>query len=371
MDFGTIERKLMSSNPAKPDLNSANPRYTSADEFIADVRLVFNNCYTFNGPEHVVSLMGKRLEDIFNKQIKHMPANEEPKFLAPKQPSPTNVAPSPPSPVTQKKPTRRPSAANLPAIRRSEPSENNPLARPKREIHPPPPKDLPYADLPSKKGKGKGKGKKPKDDGTHEQFRYCLKILNDLYKKQHSAYAGFFYDPVDERAVPDYYKVIKKPMDFSTMKKRLDNKEYQTPQHFYQDFKLMIRNCFTYNPPGTVVYNAGAELQKVFEEKWKGLPPLREPSPEPEDDDVDSDDEHAQAIAIMEEQLETMRDSITALKQKKPKKDKSGKLLKSSSGSSKLSKPKHLNGSSSKVHRPSDAHVNGGSKKSSKKQARG
>lgn len=73
MDFSTIERKLASSNPQKPDPNPENPRYNSADEFVADVRLIFYNCVTFNGPDHAITAMGKRIEEIFDKQIKHMP----------------------------------------------------------------------------------------------------------------------------------------------------------------------------------------------------------------------------------------------------------------------------------------------------------
>jgi hypothetical protein len=76
MDFSSIERKLASSNPAKPDPNPSNPRYYSADEFVADIRLVFSNTLTFNGPEHAVTLMGKRLEEVFDKQIKNLPAAE-------------------------------------------------------------------------------------------------------------------------------------------------------------------------------------------------------------------------------------------------------------------------------------------------------
>ncbi len=76
MDILTIERKLNSSNPAKPDPNLNNPRYCSADEFINDVRLVFTNALTFNGPDHVVTLMGKRLGEVFDKQIKNLPPTE-------------------------------------------------------------------------------------------------------------------------------------------------------------------------------------------------------------------------------------------------------------------------------------------------------
>jgi bromodomain-containing factor 1 len=77
MDFSTIERKLMASNPVKPDPNLANPRYISADEFVADVRLIFSNCVTFNGPEHIVTQQGKRVEAVFDKQIKQLPPPEE------------------------------------------------------------------------------------------------------------------------------------------------------------------------------------------------------------------------------------------------------------------------------------------------------
>jgi len=76
MDFSTIERKLASSNPTKPDPNPSNPRYYAADEFITDVRLVFSNTLTFNGPEHAVTLMGKHLQEVFDKQIKNIPATE-------------------------------------------------------------------------------------------------------------------------------------------------------------------------------------------------------------------------------------------------------------------------------------------------------
>ena len=76
MDFSTIERKLTSSNPAKPDPNPSNPRYYSADEFVADVRLVFSNTLTFNGPDHSVTQMGKRVEEVFDKQIKNLPLAE-------------------------------------------------------------------------------------------------------------------------------------------------------------------------------------------------------------------------------------------------------------------------------------------------------
>jgi hypothetical protein len=87
-----------------------------------------------------------------------------------------------------------------------------------------------------------------------------------------------------------YPKVVKKPMDLSTMRRKLDNNEYPTAKDFYTDFKLMIKNCFLFNPVGTPVQIAGADLQRLFEEKWKGLPPLREITETEDEEDSEDDD---------------------------------------------------------------------------------
>jgi hypothetical protein len=326
MDFSTIERKLASSNPAKPDSNPQNPRYYSADAFISDVRLIFHNCLTFNGPDHAVTVMGRRVEEVFDKQLKQMPpALEVENFFlvlnfsfldtffqlkpAPVVKPATPPPPPPPLPTavpTKKQPLRRPSTS-VPVIRRSDTEAA--ISRPKREIHPPPPKDLPYADAPKKPRRNK----RVKDDGTSEQLKFCSKLLVELHRKQHYACAHPFYEPVgtcqhidgrlpadqipdwQKLEIPAYPKVVKKPMDLSTMKKKLDSREYPNAQKFYDDFKLMIRNCFAFNPAGTPVNQAGIELQRLFDDKWRNLPPLHEISDD-DAEDVDEDDSEAERL---------------------------------------------------------------------------
>ncbi|RXW24743.1 hypothetical protein EST38_g1124 [Candolleomyces aberdarensis] len=329
MDFSTIERKLNSSNPAKPDPNPQNPRYYNADGFVADVRLVFTNCLTFNGPDHIIVSMGKRVEEIFDKQMKTMPPALEPKPAPPPKKA-TPPPPPPPPPVVappQKKtaPVRRPSTS-VPVIRRNDIPE--PVGRPKREIHPPPPKDLPYADAPKKNRKSK-RGDAP----VNEQLKYCGKLLQEFHKKAHYNIAHPFYEPVDwlKMELPTYPKVVKRPMDLSTMRRKLENHDYLTAQQFYNDFKLMIKNCMLFNPIGTPVCTAGQELDRLFEEKWRSLPPLRPVQlSEDEDDGDDGEDSEAErqrAIAQMESQIETMRGNLELLKNAsaKSKKDKKKK----------------------------------------------
>ena len=126
------------------------------------------------------------------------------------------------------------------------------------------------------------------------------------------------------------------------MRGKLESGAYPTAEKFRDDFKLTISNCFLYNPPGTPVHQAGVELKKLFEEKWKGLPPLRAESEDDDEDDSDSDEERRArmlfvmlrcvflmhspvTIAAMESQIETMRNSISALKTQKEKKPKKSK----------------------------------------------
>jgi hypothetical protein len=192
MDFSTIEVKLNSSNPTKPDLNPENPRYQTTDQFIADVRLVFANCVKFNGPDHAISQMGRRVEELFDRSIKNIPPPEEAKPAPVKKapvPAPPAPTPAASAPVKQRAP-RRPSTST-PVIRRNE-SISAGGSRPKREIHPPPSKDLPYADAPKKSRKARA----AKDNLNVEQLRFCSKLLSDLHRKTHWNVASPFYEPV-------------------------------------------------------------------------------------------------------------------------------------------------------------------------------
>lgn len=97
--------------------------------------------------------------------------------------------------------------------------------------------------------------------------------------------------------LPTYPKIVKRPMDLATMRKKLDAQEYNSAQKFYDDFKLMIRNCFAFNPPGTPVNQAGVELQRLFDEKWKGLPAFHTVSDDEYDEEEDdSEDERARKL---------------------------------------------------------------------------
>uniref|UniRef100_A0AAQ5YAP0 Bromodomain-containing protein 9 n=1 Tax=Amphiprion ocellaris TaxID=80972 RepID=A0AAQ5YAP0_AMPOC len=71
---------------------------------------------------------------------------------------------------------------------------------------------------------------------------------------------GFFSLPVTDAIAPGYSMIIKHPMDFSTMKDKIRNNEYNTVTEFKADFKLMCDNAMVYNRPETVYYKAAKKL---------------------------------------------------------------------------------------------------------------
>ncbi|RKP34890.1 Bromodomain-containing protein, partial [Dimargaris cristalligena] len=56
-----------------------------------------------------------------------------------------------------------------------------------------------------------------------------------------------FLVKVSRRDAPDYYEVIKYPMDLGTMSKKLKNLQYPSKAAFVHDLDLIYKNCFTYN----------------------------------------------------------------------------------------------------------------------------
>lgn len=55
-----------------------------------------------------------------------------------------------------------------------------------------------------------------------------------------SHFAPFFDRPVDANLVPDYYSVIKRPMDLGTLKSKLHDGHYSAPQHFAEVGQLAL-----------------------------------------------------------------------------------------------------------------------------------
>jgi len=96
---------------------------------------------------------------------------------------------------------------------------------------------------------------------------------------------GMFKEPVDLEETPDYLACIACPMDFSTMRKKVEAEEYSSIEAIEEDFLLVVSNCLTYNMEDTKFWRAGKRIKtnglNVIEEARLGRlskePSVRKP----------------------------------------------------------------------------------------------
>ncbi|XP_030647146.1 bromodomain-containing protein 3b isoform X2 [Chanos chanos] len=400
MDMGTIKKRL------------ENNYYWTAGECMQDFNTMFTNCYIYNKPTDDIVLMAQALEKIFLQKVAQMP-QEEVELLPPppkgkgRKPgatpgsesqqstalsaaSPSSSCPSSPpqlpqtpviaatpvptitsnvqavppatpmlpsaQPVVKKKGVKRkadtttPTTCAITASRSESPammdskhakviSRRESTGRPIK----PPKKDLEDGEVTQHAGK---KGK------LTDHLKYCDTILKEMLSKKHAAYAWPFYKPVDAEALElhDYHEIIKQPMDLSTVKKKMDSREYQDAQSFAADVRLMFSNCYKYNPPDHEVVAMARKLQDVFEMRFAKMPdePTEPSSPnalnatavvskstgssessaDSSSSSSDSEEERATRLAELQEQLKAVHEQLAALSQgpvSKPKKKKEKK----------------------------------------------
>lgn len=81
--------------------------------------------------------------------------------------------------------------------------------------------------------------------GQEELYEAAEKVLNEL--KAMTEHSTAFLSRVNKREAPDYYNVIKSPMDLGSMTKKLKNIQYKSKQEFVTDINLIWSNCLNYN----------------------------------------------------------------------------------------------------------------------------
>ncbi|XP_078333883.1 tyrosine-protein kinase BAZ1B-like isoform X2 [Crassostrea virginica] len=78
-----------------------------------------------------------------------------------------------------------------------------------------------------------------------------------------------FLNPVNKKEVPDYYQIIKHPMDFQIIKDRLQCLVYGSPLEVMDDVKLVFNNAETYNQAGSEILDCMREVEAYFSSQMK------------------------------------------------------------------------------------------------------
>lgn len=297
MDMGTMRRKLQKG------------LYENVDQFNDDMKKVFANCYKFNPPGTPVYLMGQSVEEAFDKewpkfleenkklsaqQSKRKSAgadgkeedgaSKKKKKTKPKKPAAVQMAGNKGSklarPVvmdnTQGSPVPSTSSSGVLKLK---------LTTSKSQVQSP----VATAEITTAAPDPSGNANDPvlfsepapPKPKSRDWVSMCRRVLLRL-QAQPSALE--FLAPVDpvRQGVPTYFDIVKQPMDLSSARKKLDRKQYKSPNEVKQDLQLIFSNCMLFNTPGTFVHNQCLALQEIFAKCWRQQTGGKEP-----DEDVD------------------------------------------------------------------------------------
>lgn len=325
--------------------------YVNYGAFKADVRQLFENAVLFNGAHHdVTNAAGnvrdqifQRMPDIAKMQEPTKPEkgkaqptrHPEPRAATqPRRQSQSNAQEPPPAPKQKPEPAVPPTPSSasgpsfalppsgVPQIRRD--STRDDKDRPKRPIHPPKNRDLDYGSQSSRKKK------------LEPEQRFLDVTLEKAKSPKYITINGWFLSPVDPVAlnIPQYFKVIKKPMDLGTMSQRLQQGEYKVVKDMEKDVRLIVTNAETFNGHDHEVSKQARELEKLFKEllsekdAWmeRHYPP-EAPSAQvsadtPERSEAESDDESeaegdgeegSEAVRSLQARLDEEQSKLNAL----------------------------------------------------------
>ncbi|KAJ3299782.1 Transcriptional activator spt7 [Borealophlyctis nickersoniae] len=108
--------------------------------------------------------------------------------------------------------------------------------------------------------------------GQEQLYTACEIVLNKL--KNTTNHSKPFLRPVSKKEAPDYYDIIKNPMDLGTVTKKLKDLQYNSKAEFAADLYLIWSNCETYNARTHPIRHMGSALKRKTTDLLKKVPDI-------------------------------------------------------------------------------------------------
>uniref|UniRef100_A0A8C3TMF2 Bromodomain testis-specific protein n=1 Tax=Catharus ustulatus TaxID=91951 RepID=A0A8C3TMF2_CATUS len=292
MDLGTIKKRL------------EHNYYTKAAECIEDFKTMFWNCYMYNKPGDDIVFMAEELEKVFMQKIANMPPEErlvclnkgkrkekktkgkalmaqeqQQVTLAPLSAAqPTALMPAAVSITKAKKGVKRKADTTTPTTSIVTTSgESSAIFNERKAVKACRSENECMVTNKVLKRSFSDSQQPPgifQKSQMSEQLKHCNAILKEMFSKKHAAYAWPFIKPVDVASFSTGVNqaIAKYPTDLGTIKKKMDNFEYNDIQEFATDVRLMFMSCYTHNSSDHEIVAMARKLQDVFEMHFAKIP---------------------------------------------------------------------------------------------------
>jgi len=197
--------------------------------------------------------------------------------------------------------------------------------------------DIPGADDGAKKKSGKKQKRKEESEDDEpkkkkkksifkrlqKQMRKLLEIVIQYEDQDGRILSDPFMKLPTRKELPDYYEVIRKPVDITKIMAKIDDGKYDDMDMMSRDFDLLCLNTQKYNEDGSLIHEDSIVLQSVFTNAREKL--QTEFTNDQEEEDEESN--HAPSVAStsnqkMEDDSEDVSLAVTPEKTKSSKKKK-------------------------------------------------
>lgn len=123
----------------------------------------------------------------------------------------------------------------------------------------------------SKKTLSSSKPQSEIDVLLRRRFKQLYKCLINYCEDDGRYPIDLFMEKPSKKDYPDYYEVIKEPIDMKTIDANIKSDRYSSEDELLRDFKLMFDNCREYNEDGSQIYIDADTLEAVLYKKINEL----------------------------------------------------------------------------------------------------
>jgi hypothetical protein len=109
---------------------------------------------------------------------------------------------------------------------------------------------------PTKKRRGTTSG------ATSRGFQNVIGLLHDQICQLRNG--SIFNGPVKASDAPDYYEIVRRPIDLKTIKAKIRDGQITNSLEYQRDIYLMFGNSMMYNRPDSDLYKMVEEVPRTF-----------------------------------------------------------------------------------------------------------
>merc|ERR1712141_28115 len=165
-------------------------------------------------------------------------------------------------------------------------------------------------DTPKKRGKQKRREEEEEDEPKkkkkksafkklQKQMRKLLEIVIQYEDQDGRVLSDPFMKLPTRKELPDYYEVIRKPVDITKILTKIEDGKYEDMDVMEKDFMLLCQNTQKYNEDGSLIHEDSIVLQSVFTNAREKL--SLEWDDKDDDPDLDEGSSHAPSEAAKED----------------------------------------------------------------------